>query len=240
MRPATASPTPSPRSSSAPSRAGGGHRSPLWPVEYDGAPDAERVVVLMGSGAGAALEAVEAMVADGEKVGVLRIRLYRPFPVDSLWRHCRRPCRRWRCSTGRRSPARRRASRSTLDVVEALATAASYGERTMPIVSVGATALSSKEFTPAMVRTVFDELALDEPKASLHHRHHRRRHLPQPEGRHHVRPDRHRRPARRVLLRTRQRRHGERQQAHREDRGRPPRVGTARATSSTTPRSRGR
>ncbi len=53
-------------------------------VDYHGAPDAERVVVLMGSGAGAATEAVDALVASGERVGLLQVRLYRPFPVAAF------------------------------------------------------------------------------------------------------------------------------------------------------------
>ena len=52
-------------------------------VDYVGAPDADRVVVLMGSGAGAAEEAVEALTAAGERVGLLKVRLYRPFPTDA-------------------------------------------------------------------------------------------------------------------------------------------------------------
>ena len=53
-------------------------------VEYHGAPDAERVVVLMGSAVGAAREAVDALVKDGEPVGMVTIRLYRPFPARQL------------------------------------------------------------------------------------------------------------------------------------------------------------
>jgi pyruvate-ferredoxin/flavodoxin oxidoreductase len=53
-------------------------------VDYAGAEDADRVVVLMGSGAGAAAEAVAALTAAGEKVGVVTVRLYRPFPAEAL------------------------------------------------------------------------------------------------------------------------------------------------------------
>src|SRR5581483_6529480 len=53
-------------------------------VEYVGAPDAERVVVLMGSGAGAAEEAVAALQADGARVGVVKVRLFRPFPAAAF------------------------------------------------------------------------------------------------------------------------------------------------------------
>ena len=53
-------------------------------VDYAGAPDAERVLVLMGSAAGAAAEAVEALTAGGERVGLVTMRLYRPFPAEAL------------------------------------------------------------------------------------------------------------------------------------------------------------
>ena len=55
-------------------------------VDYVGAPDADRVVVLMGSGAGAAAETVEALTAAGERVGLLTVRLYRPFPAEHFVR----------------------------------------------------------------------------------------------------------------------------------------------------------
>jgi pyruvate-ferredoxin/flavodoxin oxidoreductase len=55
-------------------------------VEYEGAADAERVIVLMGSGVGAAQETVEEMNRRGEKVGLLKVRLYRPFPAAELAR----------------------------------------------------------------------------------------------------------------------------------------------------------
>ena len=52
--------------------------------DYVGAPDAERVVVIMGSGAGAAEEAVDALVARGERVGLVKVRLYRPFSAEAF------------------------------------------------------------------------------------------------------------------------------------------------------------
>ena len=53
-------------------------------VDYEGAPDAERVIVMMGSGSGAAGEAVAKLVADGERVGLLTVRLFRPFPNEAF------------------------------------------------------------------------------------------------------------------------------------------------------------
>ena len=135
-------------------------------VDYVGAPDAERVVVLMGSGAGAAEEAVEALIAAGERVGLLTVRLYRPFPAA---RAPRRPAAdrpvASPCSTAPRSRARP-ASRCYLDVVAALAEARQRParRRAMPRVIGGRYGLSSKEFTPAMAKAVFDELAADAPR----------------------------------------------------------------------------
>ena len=74
-------------------------------VDYHGHPDAERVVVVMGSGAEVAHEAVDWLVARGERVGVVKIRLYRPFPAEALLAAIPGTVRRWRCSTARRSPA---------------------------------------------------------------------------------------------------------------------------------------
>ena len=53
-------------------------------VEYTGAADAERVVVIMGSGTETAVETIEALTKAGEKVGVLNVRLYRPFPAEDI------------------------------------------------------------------------------------------------------------------------------------------------------------
>jgi pyruvate/2-oxoacid:ferredoxin oxidoreductase alpha subunit len=81
--------------------------------EYHGDPAADRVIVVMGSAAETAHETVDWLRARGERVGVLKVRLYRPFARAA---HLRRRCRRRRgrspCSIARRSPARS-ASRST-------------------------------------------------------------------------------------------------------------------------------
>jgi pyruvate-ferredoxin/flavodoxin oxidoreductase len=75
--------------------------------DYAGHPEAERVVVLMGSGAECAHETVEHLAARGERVGVVKVRLYRPFSVAPGRRAAARRCARSRCSTARRSPAPR-------------------------------------------------------------------------------------------------------------------------------------
>ena len=125
--------------------------------EYVGAPDAERVIVLMGSGAETAQEAVDHLTARGEKVGILKVRLFRPFSATALLNalpestqaiavldRCKEPG-----SDG--EPLYK-------DVVTALAQAAAEGERAMPRVIGGRYGLASKEFTPGMVQAVFDAL----------------------------------------------------------------------------------
>ena len=140
------------------------HRPTMSIVDYSGHPEAERVLVLMGSGAETVKQTVAALVARGERVGVVQVRLYRPFPTAALLARCRRRCAPSACWTAPRSPARS-ASRSILDVVAALAEAHADGARpVMPRVSGGRYGLSSKEFTPAMVAGVFAELAREQPR----------------------------------------------------------------------------
>jgi pyruvate-ferredoxin/flavodoxin oxidoreductase len=131
-------------------------------VDYDGAPDAERVVVLMGSGAGAALEAVEALVAAGEKVGVVRVRLYRPFPAEELLAALPSTARRVVVLDRTKEPGAP-GEPLYLDVIETLARAAAWQGRPMPQVVGGRYGLSSKEFTPAMVKAALDHVAGDRP-----------------------------------------------------------------------------
>ncbi len=125
--------------------------------EYEGAPDAEKVIVLMGSGAEAAHEAVEYMTAAGEKVGILKIRLYRPFSakhfVDALPASCKIIAALDRTKEpGSSEPL-------YLDLVNAM-----YETGRAIKVIGGRYGLSSKEFTPAMVKAVFDELGKTDPK----------------------------------------------------------------------------
>jgi pyruvate-ferredoxin/flavodoxin oxidoreductase len=126
--------------------------------DYVGAPDATRVIVMMGSGAEVAQEAVEALTAKGEKVGLLKVHLYRPFPVETfvaalpatvtsiaVLDRCKEPG-----ATG--EPL-------YCDVVTALS------ELGRPAKVIGGRyGLASKEFTPAMVKGVFDELSKARPK----------------------------------------------------------------------------
>ncbi len=132
-------------------------------VDYQGDPEAERVVVLMGSAAGAAAEAVEAMRAAGERVGLVTVRLYRPFPAEALAAALPATVRRVAVLDRTKEPG---ATGEPLyqDVVTALAErAAATGAPPPPVVG-GRYGLASKEFTPAMARAVLDGLAGDRPR----------------------------------------------------------------------------
>ncbi|MDP8212596.1 MAG: pyruvate:ferredoxin (flavodoxin) oxidoreductase [Candidatus Zapsychrus exili] len=131
--------------------------------DYVGAPDAERVVVLMTSGAEAAQEAVEALVASGEKVGVLKVRLYRPFSVDLFIDALPKTVKKLSVLDRTKEPG---ASGEPLylDIINAFnEVGAKKGLKDVKVVG-GRYGLSSKEFTPAMVKGVLDELSKDEPK----------------------------------------------------------------------------
>ena len=146
--------------------------------DYVGAADADRVMVVMGSGAGAIEEAVEALQARGEKVGLLKVRLYRPFAVDAFVNALPRSVRRIAVLDRTKEPG---AIGEPLyqDVVTALAEQFPLPSRenanakggplesdrlVLPLVIGGRYGLSSKEFTPAMAGRVFEELAAESPK----------------------------------------------------------------------------
>jgi pyruvate-ferredoxin/flavodoxin oxidoreductase len=133
--------------------------------DYEGAPDAERVIILMGSGAEAAHETVEALVAKGEKAGLLKVRLYRPFAADYFLAALPKTVKTIAVLDRTKEPG---ALGEPLyqDVVTALSEAHGAGTLSfaMPRVFGGRYGLSSKEFTPAMVKAVFDEAAKAQPK----------------------------------------------------------------------------
>ena len=134
--------------------------------DYVGAPDAERVIVLMGSGAGAAEETVEDLVSVGQKVGLLKVRLYRPF--DSIaFLGALPPSVRSIAVLDRTKEPGAVGDPLYLDVVTALSEARA-GSRAFAVAGArvigGRYGLSSKEFTPAMVKAVFEELEKPAPK----------------------------------------------------------------------------
>jgi pyruvate-ferredoxin/flavodoxin oxidoreductase len=133
-------------------------------VEYAGHPDAERVLVLMGSGAQTVHETVASLNARGERVGVVQVRLYRPFPARELVEALPPSVRRLAVLDRTKEPGSV-GEPLFLDVVAALTEAHEDGEReVMPRVSGGRYGLSSKEFTPGMVAGVFEELARERPR----------------------------------------------------------------------------
>ncbi len=134
--------------------------------DYVGAPDAERVIVLMGSGAEAAEETVNYLVDQGEKVGVVKVRLYRPFSVEHFLAALPSTVRVIAALDRTKEPG---STGEPLyqDVVAAVAEGLAAGSAPfdrMPRIIGGRYGLSSKEFTPAMVKGLFDEMAKPEPK----------------------------------------------------------------------------
>ena len=134
--------------------------------DYVGAVDAERVIVMMGSGAEAAEEAVEALNARGEKVGLVKVRLYRPFSVKHFYEALPLTVRSI-AVLDRTKESGAAGEPLYLDVVTAVHEALRHGYgsvRIAPSVIGGRYGLSSKEFTPAMVKAVYDNLAKAKPK----------------------------------------------------------------------------
>ncbi len=125
--------------------------------DYVGAPDAERVIVVMGSGAEVAQECVEYLAAKGEKVGLVKVRLYRPFRADLLLNALPATVRAVAALDRCKEPGAP-GEPLYMDVVEALA------NRPEIMVVGGRYGLSSKDFTPAMVKAVYDELNRLEPR----------------------------------------------------------------------------
>ena len=134
--------------------------------DYVGAPDAERIVVLMGSGAEAADECVSYLAAKGEKVGVLKVRLYRPFAIERFVAALPGTTKAIAVLDRTKEPGAT-GEPLYLDVVGAVSEVfATRGTpfKQMPRIIGGRYGLSSKEFTPAMVKAVLDELTKPAPK----------------------------------------------------------------------------
>ena len=134
------------------------------PFDYIGAPDADRVIVLMGSSAETALETIEQLQKNGEKVGAVVVRLYRPFSSKYFFAALPRTAKSIAVLDRTKEPG---ADGEPLykDVLTTLAQGVASGALpAMPRVIGGRYGLSSKEFTPAMVKAVFDELKKSAPK----------------------------------------------------------------------------
>ena len=133
-------------------------------VDYYGAPDAERVIVIMGSGAHTVRSTVEHLVATGEKVGVVQLRLYRPFPTEEVLAAIPATAKAVAVLDRTKEPGAG-GEPLFLDIAAALGEAHAAGRRGhLPHLSGGRYGLSSKEFTPAMVVGIYDELALPSPR----------------------------------------------------------------------------
>ena len=132
--------------------------------DYVGHPEAERVLVMMGSGAEVAHEAVNWMAARGEKVGLVKVRLYRPFDVASLAEVLPASVRAIAVLDRTKEPGSV-GEPLYQDVVTALAEARNDGRIARePRIVGGRYGLSSKEFNPAMVKAVFENLAAAAPR----------------------------------------------------------------------------
>jgi pyruvate-ferredoxin/flavodoxin oxidoreductase len=135
--------------------------------DYFGAPDAERVVVVMGSGAETSEEVSRVLLQAGEKVGVVTVHLYRPFSIEALigalpvTTRCIAVLDRTKEPGAAGEPL-------YMDVVDAIAETQADGKSkfmTAPRIIGGRYGLSSKEFTPGMAKAVFDEMSQADPKS---------------------------------------------------------------------------
>ncbi|MBU6303554.1 MAG: pyruvate:ferredoxin (flavodoxin) oxidoreductase [Verrucomicrobia bacterium] len=126
--------------------------------DYTGAPDAERVIVIMGSGAEAVARTVTDLVGQGEKIGVVAVRLYRPFAIPEFLAALPVTARRIAVLDRTKEPGAI-GEPLYLDVLAALA----EGDRQARVIG-GRYGLASKEFTPGMIRAVFSELASEAPR----------------------------------------------------------------------------
>jgi len=133
-------------------------------VEYHGHPEADRVVVIMGSGIETMIPVVRHLNESGEKVGVLFVRLYRPFPKEHLLDALPTTVRKIAVLDRTKEPGSG-GEPLFLDVSSAVGESVARGDRdVMPVLVGGRYGLSSKEFTPAMAKAVYDELAKDRPR----------------------------------------------------------------------------
>ncbi|MBK6913489.1 MAG: pyruvate:ferredoxin (flavodoxin) oxidoreductase [Ignavibacteriales bacterium] len=133
--------------------------------DYIGAADAERIIVMMGSGAEAAEETVNNLAAKGEKVGLVKVRLYRPFSLSHFIKALPKTTKSIAVLDRTKEPGAG-GEPLYLDIVNAISETHINGDLQFayPKIVGGRYGLSSKEFTPAMLKTVFDNLSLNKPK----------------------------------------------------------------------------
>ncbi len=128
--------------------------------DYVGAPDAEQVMIIMGSGVETAADTVQYLNRKGAKVGLIQVHLYRPFSAEHFLAALPKSVKSIAVMDRTKEPGSA-GEPMYQDVITVLAEAAAAGTLTMPMPKVigGRYGLSSKEFTPAMVKAVFDELS---------------------------------------------------------------------------------
>ncbi|MBT8379124.1 MAG: pyruvate:ferredoxin (flavodoxin) oxidoreductase [Ignavibacteria bacterium] len=133
--------------------------------DYIGAKDAEKVIIMMGSGASAAEETVDYLAAKGEKVGLVKVRLYRPFSIDHFLSALPQSVKSISVLDRTKEPGAP-GEPLYMDIVNAISEKFVAGELKInyPKIVGGRYGLSSKEFTPAMVKAVFDNLDSEKPK----------------------------------------------------------------------------
>jgi pyruvate-ferredoxin/flavodoxin oxidoreductase len=132
--------------------------------QYVGAKDAEQIIIMMGSGAETAQETVEFLTGRGEKVGLLKVRLFRPFSIEHFINALPSTVKSIAVLDRTKEPG---ATGEPLyqDVITAIVESGLQQRTGTPLSIIGGRyGLSSKEFTPAMVKSVFDEMKKDRPK----------------------------------------------------------------------------
>ena len=135
-------------------------------AEYVGAPDAERVIIVMGSATDTVEETLETLLASGEKVGLLKLRLFRPFPVAAIAAALPASVKKIAVLDRTKEPGSL-GEPLYLDIRTAIGEAMADGLcsfKGYPIIVGGRYGLGSKEFTPGMAKGVYDNLKLDKPK----------------------------------------------------------------------------
>jgi pyruvate-ferredoxin/flavodoxin oxidoreductase len=128
------------------------------PFDYYGAPDAENIIVAMGSISDTIKETIDYLSAKGEKVGLIAVHLYRPFSAKYFFEAFPKSCKRV-CVMDRTKEPGANGDPLYLDVCELF-----YGKENAPVIVAGRYGLSSKDTTPAQIVAVYNNLKMNEPK----------------------------------------------------------------------------
>jgi len=133
--------------------------------DYVGAPDADRIIIIMGSGSEAAEETVEYLTSQQEKVGMLKVRLYRPFSIEHFINSLPKTVKTITVLDRTKEPGAS-GEPMYLDIVNAIYEGFMEGKLPFefPKIIGGRYGLSSKEFTPAMIKSIYDEMKKEKPK----------------------------------------------------------------------------